>query len=277
MAKNQPIVVSIEAGVDATLQDLMKLKGDDVLQSAQTIAQAEATFQAGVLAAPPVWAVLALAIVKAIIEKIAAKLVDQWFGDGKSEIDLPDLIEKFAKLIELIVGQKLDERDLRIMSQQAAALQDWFRLYTTTRNEADRAHILTNIRDVAHDLAYQAQPFSYRAVSIYAVAGGLELVAWSLKEERRSLKTRAKTLIEKSATFGPDLEEYNRKRFSQVFRFMSPFYVFLMDNKQIIATNTQDERTANKVRSEFIAQRFSELENNILGPFNLVRNEWKKL
>lgn len=140
--------------------------------------------QVEVLAVPFIWAALAMLIAKAIVEKLVDKLIDQLFEDPKTQINLQDLIEQFANLVGIIVQQKLDERDLRIMGQKAKSVQDLFPVYKTIHNVTEKAHILSKIIDDAYDLTYQAQPFSYRGVSTYSIAGGLELVGWSEMKEK---------------------------------------------------------------------------------------------
>jgi hypothetical protein len=227
------------------------------------------------------WAPIAVAIAVHVIQHAVDKLIDGWFGE-RSDFDLQALLHDFIQAVAAVVRQQLDERDLRIMSEEAASTKSWYSQYNDSRNEADKRWYLNQAHQAAHNLTFHAAPFTYRAVSTFAIAGGLELAA--LREKARHdtggmtmLRKRAEELLKASEGFKSSLDQYNRSRFGPVHPFIHSFsWTYTLDGQWIgVRGRTQEECTRN--REQNIAKEFARLESQVLVPFYDVREKWLEI
>jgi hypothetical protein len=225
------------------------------------------------------WAAIAVGIVVAVIEHVVEKEIDKMFGENSP--DLSALLQDFVHAIAAVVRQQFDEHDLRLMAEDAASTQSWFRMYRNAPNQEYLSKVLTS----AHDLTFHAASFTYRAVSTYAIAGGLELAALHEKakhdhREKKNLVMRANELVQASSGFKSTLEKYNRSRFSELQQQLMPPnwpWVYWLDGNNMYETGYPVEQRdeAEKVRQTHIAKEFARLETQILVPFYEVQDKWR--
>lgn len=135
------------------------------------------------------------------------------FGD-KSSLDLQALLQEFIQAIAMVVQQQIEQEKMTEINQEAQALQSAFSLYRF----GHPPDLLFNVFWYAHNLTFQAGRFSYRAVSTFAIAGGLELAALHERERlnpklKGALAVRAKDLVKTSDAFRPALAAWNKSKF----------------------------------------------------------------
>jgi hypothetical protein len=235
--------------------------------------------QTRILIVPIAWAAIAVAIAVHVVEHALDKLIDQWFGE-KSDADLQGLLQDFIQAIAVVVRQQFDEHDLRLMAEDAASAQSWFRMYHNSKDKNEQKWYLNQAHHFAHNLTFHAAPFTYRAVSTFAVAGGLELAALHEKAKhdsggKKNLVMRADELLGASSGFKSSLEKYNRSRFGELHMWghrAAGWWYELDHNNRVRAPGGHEDAVA--FREKHIASEFASLEKQLLVPFYEVREKW---
>lgn len=235
---------------------------------------------------PYTWSWLALKLCEGVISYVGGSIFSRLIGQNSlTKQDLNDLLDRFVSLIAATIRVQLDANEKAKLGASAASLQSLFYIYLNNKDSSFIVPLLFKADEILH----QSERLGLLTVPSFAVAGSIELAIlqelYLVKRndgDKKNIRDKALTLIDKANRLRPALENYNNSRFSglESTRIITGtlFYYILDGQNQfipVVPPISRDE--AEKIRQQHVQREFDRLEKAVLYGLYPVIDKWKKI
>jgi len=245
-----------------------------------------------ILVEPSTWAWIGIKICEGILAAVGARIFAEVFGDGGiSKQDLKDILNNFIYTIGTVLRKQLELDDKRKIESSAASIQTLYEMYLNSRDREFLMPLLFKVDELTH----QSASLPLLTVPCFGIVGSIELsilqemyLINKTKGNRINVEAKAGELIKQAEKIRPELEMYNKSRFSDVITgnrvipHADPhywrnelYYYYTLDGSRF--GDFLIRQQAEAALQNHISQEFNRLEKDILFPLYPIIDKWNKI